>query len=115
MGQHRAERISPGSRCGRAPVRPGLNLYNSSFAAVAAHSVPAIATMPEEGFEEGIAHDETVYGIPAQDEDALVEAMVLLYEDDELRQRLARGVDALAARYFNWDACVAAIRAGLRL
>ena len=97
------------------PFDRGVRLNNSSFAAVTAHALPPIVALPPEGLEGGMSHGENVFGVPARDVGALTEALVRLYEDAELRQRLAGGAAELGRRWFSWESCTGAIRRGLRV
>ncbi|MGI8573964.1 MAG: glycosyltransferase family 4 protein [Egibacteraceae bacterium] len=97
------------------PFDRGVYLHNSSFAAVAAHGLPAIVTAPRGGFEPEIVPGDNVYGIEPRDQDALRDGMLELRGDAELRARLGKGAADLAYRWFSWDGCTTAIRSALRV
>ena len=81
----------------------GLYLNNSSFAAVAAHGLPIVATkaeMVESPFVEGV----NVLWCPPKSPDEMATAMLRVIDDLGLRQQLGEGARQLASNWFSWDA-----------
>jgi polysaccharide biosynthesis protein PslF len=84
----------------------GVYLNNSSFAAVAAHGLPIVATQApyvESPFVEG---ENLVFCEPKSPE-SMAAAMTRVLEDCELRKRLGRGAVKLASDWFSWDKATA--------
>ena len=84
------------------PFDCGVDLNNSSFAAVAAHGLPTITTSgpsKEDVFVDG----ENVLLCPPRDAPALSTAMERLLSDADLGKRLRSGIEALAGQWFSWD------------
>lgn len=81
----------------------GLYLNNSSFAAVAAHGLPVVATkaeMVESPFVEGV----NVLWCQPKSPDEMAAAMIRVIDDIGLRQQLGEGARQLASKWFSWDA-----------
>ena len=87
------------------PFDAGVDLNNSSFAAVAAHSLPTITTRGE-ALEEAFLDGDNVVLCPPLDPAATAAAMERVLGDAELRQRLRSGIEALARDWFSWDVSV---------
>jgi glycosyltransferase involved in cell wall biosynthesis len=87
------------------PFDAGVDLNNSSFAAVAAHGLPTITTRGE-GSEEPFRDGENVVLSPPLDPEAMAAAMERLFVDADLRQRLHSGIEILAKDWFSWDVSV---------
>ena len=60
------------------------------------------------GLQDSVRDGETGLLVPPRDEESLAEAMVRVLGDADLRERLARGARAWAAR-FSWDAAAAEV------
>lgn len=81
----------------------GLYLNNSSFAAVAAHGLPVVATkaeMVESPFAEGV----NVLWCPPKSPDEMAAAILRVIDDPGLRRQLGEGARQLASDWFSWDA-----------
>jgi glycosyltransferase involved in cell wall biosynthesis len=87
------------------PFDYGIDLNNSSFAAVAAHGLPTITTRGQ-GMEDVFVDGENVLLCPPRDPAAVAAAMERLLVDADLRQRLRTGVEALARDWFSWDVSI---------
>jgi glycosyltransferase involved in cell wall biosynthesis len=84
------------------PFDYGVDLNNSSFAAVAAHRLPTITTSGP--FKDDVFVDgENVLLCPPRDAAALSTAMEQLLLDADLRQHLSSGIEALAEHWFSWN------------
>jgi polysaccharide biosynthesis protein PslF len=80
----------------------GLYLNNSSFAALAAHGLPIVATrgdFVEEPFVDG---ENLVFCEPKSPE-SMAQAIQRIIDDGDLRRRLTKGAQELAAEWFSWD------------
>jgi glycosyltransferase involved in cell wall biosynthesis len=84
------------------PFDNGVDLNNSSFAAVAAHGLPTITTRGE-AMEDVFIDDENVLLCSPRDPTALATAMERQLIDADLRQRLRVGIETLARDWFSWD------------
>ena len=80
----------------------GVYLNNSSFAAVAAHGLPIVATRPEE-VENAFQDGENLLFCDPKSPEAMASAMSRIVREDELRNRLRRGATKLAGEWFSWD------------
>lgn len=80
----------------------GLSLNNSSFAAVAAHGLPVVATkaeIVESPFAEGV----NVLWCPPKSSDEMAAAILRVIDDPGLRRQLGEGARQLASNWFSWD------------
>jgi glycosyltransferase involved in cell wall biosynthesis len=84
------------------PFDNGVDLNNSSFAAVAAHGLPTITTRGE-AMEDVFIDDENVLLCSPRDPTALATAMERQLIDADLRRRLRAGIETLARDWFSWD------------
>ena len=84
------------------PLKVGVHLNNSSFAAVCAHGLPAVVTAGEI-VESPLRHGENVFLIEEQDPNLISGAIREIGRDEELRRRLQEGSCALAGEWFDWD------------
>jgi len=99
------------------PYRDGASFRRGSFLAALTHGLPVVSTEPEMALPE-LVHGQNVWLVPARrrcgeatrrdrpmsatDPKALAEALALLADDGELRQRLGAGARDLA-RQFGWQ------------
>jgi glycosyltransferase involved in cell wall biosynthesis len=90
------------------PFDRGVSFLNSSFAAVAAHGLPIVATRAPAA-EEPIQHGCNIFSVPPGDCEALAAALRRLHEDVQLRQRLGRGAQDLADQWFSWPSAMRTI------
>lgn len=86
------------------PMDWGVTLNNSSLAAAATHGLPVIGTELPQGRDEMLAHGQNVILVRPRDPEMLAEAMELITESAELRERLRGGIRKLADRWHRWDA-----------
>lgn len=86
----------------------GLYLNNSSFAAVAAHGLPVVATRGE-FIEEAFVDGENLIFCQPKSPESMASAITRIVDDCELRQRLAKGALRLAEDWFSWEHATARI------
>lgn len=79
----------------------GLFLNNSSFAAVAAHGLPVVATRGEM-VEKPFVEEENVIFCRPKSVDSMAAAIIRVANDAGLRTRLAEGALTLASKWFSW-------------
>jgi glycosyltransferase involved in cell wall biosynthesis len=99
------------SRCLRAadicilPFDNGVCVHNSSLAGASAHGLPIITT---EGsvMESLFIHKSNVFLCPAQNPEALAQAIETVMARPELRERLSMGAGELAQEWFSWEKAV---------
>lgn len=84
----------------------GVYLNNSSFAAVAAHGLPIVATKAAE-VESAFVDGENLLFCEPKSPEAMANAMRRMLNDPELHKRLGRGAVKLAADWFSWDKATA--------
>ncbi len=80
----------------------GVYLNNSSFAAVAAHGLPIVATKAEE-VEGAFVNGENLLFCDPKSPESMAAAMRWVLSDDELCLRLGRGASRLATDWFSWE------------
>jgi len=80
----------------------GLYMNNSSFAAVAAHGLPIVATRGD-FVEEPFVNGENLVFCEPQSPESMAQAIRRIIDDENLRRRLAKGAQELAAEWFSWD------------
>jgi FkbM family methyltransferase len=85
------------------PFDYGVTLNNSSLAAASTHGLPVIATNLPVGRDEGLEHGRNIYLCPPQDARALAEAIELVSDSADLRERLRLGILALARDWHDWN------------
>src|SRR5262245_17788689 len=85
------------------PYDYGVTLNNSSLAAASAHGVPVIATELPAGQDEGLEHGQNIFLCRPRDPNMLAEAMQLLRDDPQVRERLRAGARKLAQTWYRWD------------
>jgi FkbM family methyltransferase len=84
------------------PMDYGVTLNNSSLAAAGIHGVPVISTRLPAGRDEALEHGRNVYLCRPQDPEMLAEAMQVVYEADDFRERLRSGILDLAREFHDW-------------
>jgi glycosyltransferase involved in cell wall biosynthesis len=82
------------------PFAYGIHLNNSSFASVAVHGLPIIATKVATT-ESQFRHRENVYLIQPESDGAIADAIAEIMKDDELRRTLERGIRQMSADWFS--------------
>ena len=80
----------------------GLYLNNSSFAALAAHGLPSVATRGE-FVEEPFVNGENLIFCEPKSPESMAQAIRAIIHDENLRRRLTKGAQKLAADWFSWD------------
>jgi glycosyltransferase involved in cell wall biosynthesis len=83
------------------PFRDGVSFLHGTLHAALAHGMPILTTQPRVLLPE-LVNQENVFLVPAEDPQALAEAISLLAADPDLRQRLSAGAQTLSER-FRWD------------
>ena len=94
------------------PFDGGVQMNNSSFAAVISHGLPVITTAgpdPEEQFVDG----ENVCLCPPADPEALAAAMRRVMDEPEFRRRLHQGALRLSDEWFSWNSATRRTKAAL--
>ncbi len=91
------------------PFHVGIALNNSSVAAVAAHGLPIVSTLPPEKLESAFVPGENVLLVPPDDPMALEREMEKLLDDPPLRARLRAGSFRLSETYFSWNRALDAL------
>ena len=85
------------------PLDWGVTLNNSSLAAASAHGVPVIGTELPEGRDEALEHGRNIYLCRSRDPEMLAEAIQLISDSTDLRERLRVGVLALGREWHCWE------------
>jgi glycosyltransferase involved in cell wall biosynthesis len=80
----------------------GLYLNNSSFAAVATHGLPIVATRGSFVEEQFVDGENLIFCQPKSPE-SMAAAIRRVVDDHELRRRIAKGALQLAAEWFSWE------------
>jgi glycosyltransferase involved in cell wall biosynthesis len=83
------------------PFHDGVSFLHGTFHAALAHGVPVITTQPRVALPE-LENGRNVYLVPAEDPQALAEAMARLAAQPDLRRTLGKGAFALS-QDFAWD------------
>lgn len=86
------------------PFDYGMTLNNSSLAAATTHGLPVIAGELPAGRDEMLEHGRNVYLCPPRDPEQLAEAMQLIGDAEDLRERLREGARKLAREWHGWEA-----------
>jgi glycosyltransferase involved in cell wall biosynthesis len=89
--------------CAVLPFVDGISVKRTSLIACLTQGVPVISTEPQYREVSDFVHGVNVWLVPPKNPSALVQAMTKLFQDSDLRARLALGAWDLA-RYFSWDA-----------
>lgn len=93
-------------RAGDACILPfdyGVTLNSSSLAAASTHGLPVISTELPDGRDEALEHRQNIYLCQPRDPEMLAEAIQLILEDPELRERLRLGALDLARDWYRWE------------
>jgi polysaccharide biosynthesis protein PslF len=80
----------------------GVQLNNSSFSSMAAHGLPMIATRGP-WLDEPFVDQENVVLCEPNNPPVLAQAMLLVMENPELRDRLRKGALKLSSEWFSWE------------
>ncbi|HDN80956.1 MAG TPA: glycosyltransferase family 1 protein [Chloroflexi bacterium] len=83
------------------PYKDGVSLRRGSLHAALIHCLPVISTFPRVPVKEFV-NGQNILLIPPNDPNALAEAVIALYKDPALRERLGRGACELA-KEFGWE------------
>lgn len=84
------------------PFVAGVQMNNSSLAAVAVHGIPIITTKSPR-IEAPFKDRENVLLCPPSDPEALASAIDSVITTPELRERLGRGAAELAHEWYSWE------------
>jgi glycosyltransferase involved in cell wall biosynthesis len=84
------------------PIDIGVQLNNSSFAAVAAHGLPTVATEGD-ALESPFLHGRNVFLCPPKNARAMAAAIETVVDSPALRESLREGVLQLAREWFSWE------------
>ena len=85
------------------PLDWGVTLNNSSLAAAATHGLPVIATELPVGRDDALEHGRNIYLCRPRDPEMLAEAIQLISDNTDLRERLRVGILDLARNWHRWD------------
>jgi FkbM family methyltransferase len=85
------------------PLDYGVTLNNSSLAAASTHGLPVIATELPVGQDEMLEHGRNIYLCRPRDPEMLAEAIQLISDSADLRERLRVGILGLARDWHRWD------------
>jgi FkbM family methyltransferase len=85
------------------PLDWGVTLNNSSLAAASTHGLPVIGTELPKGQDEALEHGRNIYLCRPRDPEMLAEAIQLISENADLRERLRAGIVELARDWHCWD------------
>ena len=86
------------------PMDYGVTLNNSSLAAAGIHGLPVISTTLPVGRDEALEHGRNIYLCRPQDPEMLAEAIHLVRDAPDFRERLRSGILHLAREWHGWDA-----------
>jgi len=84
------------------PFDTGIQMNNSSFAAVAAHELAIITTLGKT-LEQPFIDKKNVFLCPPKSPEAMASAMKTLMDSPDLRHRLRMGSLQLAEEWFSWQ------------
>ncbi|MEX0829694.1 MAG: FkbM family methyltransferase, partial [Nitrospirales bacterium] len=85
------------------PFDYGVTLNNSSLAAASTHGLPVIGTQLPVGREDALEHGRNIYLCKPKDPEVLAEAIELISENPEIRERLRVGILGLACEWHHSD------------
>lgn len=83
------------------PYRDGVSLRRGTLMAALAHGRPLLSTLPQTPTPE-LIHGKNCWLVPADDAEALIQAIQIMWSDGDLRERLGNGATAVAD-LFTWD------------
>ena len=83
------------------PYGDGVSFRRGSLHAALAHGCAVVSTAPRVPVQE-LRNEENILLVPPEDPDALSRAVLRLYRDLELRQRIGKGARAMS-RQFTWE------------
>ncbi len=84
------------------PLDWGVTLNNSSLAAAGTHGLPVIGTELPKGRDEMLEHGRNIFLCRPRDPEMLAEAIGLISENADLRERLRSGIIGLARNWHSW-------------
>jgi glycosyltransferase involved in cell wall biosynthesis len=87
------------------PFIKGVHLNNSSLSSAAAHSLPIITTQGKM-LDQPLIDKQNVLLCPANEPEAIADAIILLMEDSDLRRQLKIGAHNLAQEWFSWEKAI---------
>ena len=87
------------------PLDYGIQLNNSSFAAAISHGLPVITTCGV-ALEEPFVNEDNVLLCSPKDPAALARAIEHLMDNPELMERVKKGAQRLADKWFSWENAV---------
>jgi FkbM family methyltransferase len=85
------------------PFDYGVTLNNSSLAAASTHGLPVISTEIPVGRDEALEHGRNIFLCRPKDPDMLADAIQLVTDAIDFRERLRHGIKELAQSWHNWD------------
>lgn len=85
------------------PFDYGVTLNNSSLAAASTHGMPVISTEIPVGRDEALEHGRNIYLCRPRDPEMLAEAIQLVSDSADLRERLRGGILGLAQDWHRWE------------
>lgn len=97
-----AAEILASADCAVLPFLDGVSVKRGSLMACLAQGLPIITTVPARGEVGEFQHGVNMWLVPPRDPAALARAIETLYQDPDLRARLALGAWELA-RLFSWE------------
>ena len=91
------------------PFDYGVTLNNSSLAAASTHGVPVISTKLPVGRDEALEHGQNIYLCRPRDPEMLAEAIQMISDSADIRERLRVGILALARDWHRWETTTARV------
>ena len=85
------------------PFDYGVTLNNSSLAAASTHGLPVISTELSVGRDEALEHGQNIYLCRPRDPEMLAEAIQMIRDDPDMRERLRLGALSLARDWHRWE------------
>ncbi len=89
------------------PYKDGVSLRRGTLMAALAHACPIVTTTPQIPIPE-LRHGVEAWFVPPEQPAALAEALLHLWQDETLRQRLGQNA-ALLSKSFEWDNIAGAV------
>lgn len=87
------------------PFDWGIKLSNSSVAACMANGLPMISSVNAES-DKAFIHNQNIYLCEPKNVEQVVDAILLLANDKELRSKFKSGSIDISRQYYDWDKCV---------